>query len=151
MSRLTIKNNIWYIHDFLKALGNNIRALFLIFDWLYWPFNAAVIACFWYFYNNIFSVISYLAFGSNNVSVIQIFRLHAWVPIAIFLFFCVEVKIFSENQLFVKSNQIHVSVMVRSVTCLTPKIGGEVFLPSYVILDSSDLTITRRANLEQLC
>ena len=53
------KDNIWYIHHFLKAVGNNIRILFLIFDWAYWPCNATVIACFWHFNNNIFSVISY--------------------------------------------------------------------------------------------
>ena len=75
MSRLTIKDNIWYIHDFLKAVGNNIRVLFLIYDWLYWPFNAAVIAYFWYFNKNKFSVITPLTFLFN-----------------IFLFFRAEVK-----------------------------------------------------------
>ena len=35
------KDNTWYIHDFHKAVGNNIRASF--------PFNATVIACFWLF------------------------------------------------------------------------------------------------------
>ena len=87
-----IKGNIWYIHDFFKALGNNITVSFLIFDWLCWPFNAAVIACFWYFNNNIFSLITPLAFDNDNVSLIQIFRLHNRVLFNIFLFFCAEVK-----------------------------------------------------------
>ena len=92
MSRLTIKDNIWYTHDFLKAVGNNIRVLFLIYDWLYWPFNAAVIAYFWYFNKNTFSVITPLTFHNDNVSLIQMFRLHTWVLFNIFLFFCAEVK-----------------------------------------------------------
>ena len=32
LSLLTIKGNIWYIYNFLKAMGNNIKVLFLIFD-----------------------------------------------------------------------------------------------------------------------
>ena len=52
MSRLTIKGNIWYIHDFLEALGNNIRVLFLIFDYtdylmlLLSVFDISIIICF---------------------------------------------------------------------------------------------------------
>ena len=60
--RLKVKGNIWYIHDFLKVVGNNIRVLFLIFDWLHWPFNAAVIVWFWYFNNNFFCVITFSCF-----------------------------------------------------------------------------------------
>ena len=92
MFRLTIKDNIWYIYNFWKAVGNNIRVLFLIFHWFYWQFNAAVIACFSYFKSNIFSVITPLAFDNDYFSLIQIFRLHTWFLFAIFSFFCVEVK-----------------------------------------------------------
>ena len=50
---------------------------YFAFDiWLYWPFNVAAIACFWYFNNNVLSVIISLAFDNDNVSLIQIFRLH---------------------------------------------------------------------------
>ena len=150
-------NKIRHLVDFLMAVGNNIRELFLIFDSLYWPFNAAFIACFLYFNNSIFSVSTPLAFDNDNVSLIEIFRSHNWVPFAIFFFSASKlkvnsyIKIFIENQLPVNSNQIHVSVTVRSMKCLPPKIGGRVFFPSYVILDSSDLTITRSSNLEQFC
>ena len=74
-SRLTIKDNNWYIHDFLKAVGSNIRASS--------PINATIIAYFWYFNNNVFSVILPLAFDNDNVSLIQISRLHTWVLFAI--------------------------------------------------------------------
>ena len=112
MSRMTIKGNIWYIHDFLKAVGNNIRVLFLIFDWLYWSSKAAVIACFWYFNNNdIFSVITPLNFDNDNVSLIQIFRLHTEFCLP-YLFFSASkskvnsyIKFFIENQLPVKTIQ----------------------------------------------
>ena len=30
-----LSDNIGYIYDFLKVVGNNIVVLFLIFDWLY--------------------------------------------------------------------------------------------------------------------
>ena len=40
--------------------------------------NTAVVGRFWYFNNNIFSVITPLAFD-NDVFFIQLFRLHTWV------------------------------------------------------------------------
>ena len=43
MSWLIIKDKIWYIYDFLKVVGNNIRVLFFIFDYID---HATVIACF---------------------------------------------------------------------------------------------------------
>lgn len=73
-----------YMLDFLKAVGNNIKATF--------PFNPFVVAYLWYFNNNMFSVITLLAFDNDNVSSIQIFRLHTWVLFNIFLFFCAKVK-----------------------------------------------------------
>ena len=85
MSWLTIKDNIWYIHDLLKAVGNIIWVLFLIFYWLYWSFNAAAIAGFWCFNKIVFSVITPLAFDSD-ISLIQIFRFQTWVLFVIFLF-----------------------------------------------------------------
>ena len=60
------------------------------------------------------------------------------------------IKFLIQNQLHVKSNQIHGCVTVHSIKCLPPKIGGQVFLPSYVILDFSDFTITKSANLSCL-
>ena len=121
-----IKANILYIHDFVKVVGNNIRVLCLIFEWLYWSFNADVIACFWYFNNNIFAVITPFAFDNDHVSLIQIFRLHAWVLFAVFFFSAPKLcaKIFIEYQLHVQSNQIHVSVTVSLMRCLPPWIGG---------------------------
>ena len=61
VSRVTIKGSTWYIHDFLKAIGNNIQASS--------PFNATAITCFWYFNTNIFPVIIPLTFY-NDVSLI---------------------------------------------------------------------------------
>ena len=61
------------------------------------------------------------------------------------------IKIFIENHLPVKSNQIHVSLTVRSLKSLPPKIEGKSFtseLSSITLLDSSDLTITRSTNLD---
>ena len=81
---------------------------------------------FLHFNNNIFSVVAPPALDNDNVTLIQIFRLHTWVLFAIFLF-CVEVE----------SNQIHGSLTVLSMKCLPPKIGEYVSLPSYVILDST--------------
>ena len=83
VSRLTLKGKTWYIHDFIKAVGNNIRASS--------TFNADVIACFWYFNNNIFSIITPFGFDNDNVSLIQIFRLfrlHTWVLFVKFSFLC---------------------------------------------------------------
>ena len=61
---MTIKGNTWDLHDF---------------------FNAAAIACFWYFISSdIFSVIARLAFDNDNVSLIQISSLHTWVLFVIF-------------------------------------------------------------------
>ena len=71
--RLTIKGNHWYIQDFLKAVGNNIRVS------LHSPLNAAVIATFWYFNNNIFYEITRLAFEKVNVYSFQVSTLHTWV------------------------------------------------------------------------
>ena len=96
----TIKDNIWYIHDFLKEVGNNIRASY--------AFNAAVIACIWCFNNNIFSVITPLAFDNDNVSLIEIFRIHTWVLFAtFFFFFCVEFK----------SGFLYQNFNLKSATC----------------------------------
>ena len=53
-----------YMRDFLKAVGNNIKATF--------PFNPFVVACLWYFNNNMFSVIIPT----------QVFRSHTWVLFA---------------------------------------------------------------------
>ena len=133
MSRMTIKGNIWYIHDFLKAVGNNIRVLFLIFDWLYWSSKAAVIACFWYFNNNdIFSVITPLNFDNDNVSLIQIFRLHTEFCLPYFFFSASRskvnsyIKFFIENQLPVKNNPIHVSVTVLTSKSRRVKFASEL-------------------------
>ena len=53
-----------YMLDFLKAVGNNIKATF--------PFNPFVVAYLWYFNNNMFSVIIPT----------QVFRSHTWVLFA---------------------------------------------------------------------
>ena len=71
--RLTIKGNHWYIQDFLKAVGNNIRVS------LHSLLNAAVIVTFWYFNNNIFYEITRLAFEKVNAYSIQVSILHTWV------------------------------------------------------------------------
>ena len=115
VSWLTIKGKTWYIHDFLKTVGNNISASS--------KFIAAVVACFWYFNNNIFSVITPLAFESDNVSLIQMFSLHTWVLFAIVFSVLMPkmnsyIKYFIENQLIIKSNQIHGFLKAPSITCL---------------------------------
>ena len=121
MSRLVIKGDTLYIHYFRKAVGSTIWVLFLIFDWFYWPFNAAAIAYFSCFDNNLFSVITPLAFDNDNVSLIQIFKLHTWTCLPFLLFSATKskgnfyIKSFIENQLPVKSNQIDVSIAVRSM------------------------------------
>ena len=98
------------------------------------------------------SVITPLDFDSDNISLIQISRLHNCVLFAIF--FWVEVKNGFLYQNFywlpVKSDQIHGSLTVPSIKCLPPKIGVNFFL-RYVILDFSNFTLTRSANLEYLC
>ena len=135
-----------YIYDFLKRVGNNIRASF--------PLNAVVTACFFLFFdNNIFSVNILLAFDNDNVTLIQTFKLHTLVLFPIFFSASkskvnLYIKNFIENQLSVEDNQVHGSVTVRSMKCLPPKLGGYVFLPSYVILDFSNLTILRSTSLE---
>ena len=93
VSRLTIKGNTWYIYNFLEAVGNNIRTSF--------PFNAAVIACFWYFNKNVFSLITPLTltmimfpgFNSSRIHTWRLFvwffflrRSQKWILISIFLF-----------------------------------------------------------------
>ena len=118
VSRLTIKDNVRYIYDFLKAVGNNIRASSL--------FNAAVAACFWYFDNNIFSVITPLSFNKVNVSSIQISMLHSWVLSTIFFSTLKPKGEFNINFVFeyqhsVKSNQIRMFGTVVWIKCLPPK------------------------------
>ena len=76
--RLTIKGKTYYIHHFLKTVANKITASF--------PFNAAFFACFWYFNNNILSVITPVTFDNFYVSLIQIFRLHFWFLFSHFSF-----------------------------------------------------------------
>ena len=83
---------------------------------------------FLYFDNNVFSVNMPLAFDNDNVTLIQIFRLYT--EFCFQFFFSASkskvnlyIKNFIENQLSVKSNQIHSSVIVRSMKCLPPKIG----------------------------
>ena len=120
-SGLIIKGSTWCIHDFRKAVSNNIRASS--------PFNVAVITCFWYFNNDIFSLIIPFAFDNDNVSLIQVSRLHTWVLFATFFsaskskvdFYS---KILIENQLPVESNQIRRSITICSIKCLPSKIGG---------------------------
>ena len=52
-----------------------------------------------------------LAFGNDNVSLIQTFKLYKFA------------KLFIEKQVLVKSNQIHGFVTVLSMKRLPPKIG----------------------------
>ena len=73
------KGKTWHIHDFLEAADDNIKESFLV--------NAAAIACFWYFNNYTFSVLTPLAFDNYNVFLVQIFRLHTWVLFAIFFLY----------------------------------------------------------------
>ena len=75
---MTKKGNIWYIHDFSKAVGNTIKASC--------RFNAAAIAYFWYFNNNMFSVVTNLACNKVIVSSIQVSTLQTFAPFATFLF-----------------------------------------------------------------
>ena len=95
------------------------------------------------------SVIIILALDTVNVSSIQISTVHN---------FCLsysfstlkpkgdsDFKTFIENQLPVKSNEIH-----GFTKCLPPKMGGLVFLLSCAMLDSRDLSITESTNLEEL-
>ena len=71
------------------------------------PFNSAVIACIWYFNNNIFSVIIPLAFDNNNLLLIQVFRLRTWVLLAIYFFLHQsQKKILMSIFLFLKFNYL---------------------------------------------
>ena len=106
------------------------------------------------FNNNMSSVITPLDFDSDNISLIQISRLHNGVLFAIF-FFEWKSKIDSNIKTFIDYllkaiNQIHGSLTVPSIKCLPPKIGVH-FFSRYVILDFSNFTLTRSANLEYLC
>ena len=109
MSRLIIKYNFFYTHDFFKAVGNNIRASS--------PSNAAVIACFWYCNDNVFSVITPLAFD-NDVSLTQICQ---------FFFLCQSQKLIFKSKLLLKiklsakNSQTHGSLKRSSIKSLSPK------------------------------
>ena len=75
------------------------------------PFHAAVIVCFWYFDNNVLSLITF-DINKVNVSSISFSTLHKCVLCAIFFFLWKpkvdsNIKIFIENQLPVKTNQIY--------------------------------------------
>ena len=127
-SRLTKKGNNWYIYDFLKTVGNNTRASF--------PLNAAAIACFLYFNNNIFSVITTLAFDKDNITLIQIFRLHTCVLFVCKLSFlrrsqkCILIsKCLLKINYLLKAIKTHGSAMVCSMKCLYLKNRRVSFFP----------------------
>ena len=137
VSPLTIKDSNWYIHDFLKAVGNNVRASF--------PINATIIAYFWYFNNDIFSVILPLAFDNDNVSLIQIF---SYTPefFSLYYFFCVQVKSgFLYQNLYWKSINLlkNSNSLVRNGSfneMLISKNKRVSFYSEKVILNASDIT-----------
>ena len=76
---LIIKLSSWYIHDFLKAVGNKAGTFF--------PFNAAATACFLFFNSNMFSLITPLVFNKVNASSIPISTLHNCILVTI-VFLC---------------------------------------------------------------
>ena len=151
MSWLVIKSNTYYIHNFLKAIANKIRESV--------PFNAGVITCVWYFNNNIFSAITPLAFDNDSVFFIQIFRLHS-LAFFFFLaisFICVEIKcgfflqnFYWESTTCLKQSNSWVRNGSFSKMLTSKNSRVSFFFLSYVILYSSNLIITRNANLEQL-
>ena len=89
-----------YIHNFFKAVGDNIRPSF--------PFNKAAIASFLYIYiylNSIFSVIIPLTFDNGNVSLIQIFT--ALLSFGCQFFFCAsKLTVDSYIQYFIKKQNL---------------------------------------------
>ena len=104
--RQTIIGNICNIHDFLKVVGNNILASFL--------FNTTDVNCFWYFNNDIFSVIAPLTYNKVEIFSIQFSTLYTRVLFVILF----------ENYLTVKNYQIYKFLTAHSIKCLPPKIGG---------------------------
>ena len=144
-----MKSNTYYNHNFLKAIANKIRASV--------PFNAGVITCVWYFNNNIFSAITPLTFDNDNVFFIQIFKLHSWAFFFVISFICVEIKcgFFLQNFYWESTACLKQSnswdrngSFSKMLTSKNRKVS--LFFLSYVMLYSSNLIITRNANLEQL-
>ena len=119
---LIIKLSSWYIHDFLKAVGNKAGTFF--------PFNAAATACFSFFNSNMFSLITPLVF---NKVMLPLFQFPRCITAFWSLFFSLrklkgdsKIKIFVRNQLPIKTSRIQGSVM-GFIKCLLQELDGSFF------------------------
>ena len=103
--KLKIKNKSWYIHDIFEPVSSTQVQLSLLM------LLSLAILIFWYFDILTFSSITVVAIH-KDVSSIRIFKLHTCVLFIIIPFLLPKAKtdlinkIFIENQLAIKTNQL---------------------------------------------